>query len=106
MGKNSVRVYSTNPDFQPEKDITDNSGQISGTSVVYLERDRKSRKGKTVTVISNYKGDLKKMLKDLQKLCGAGGSVKGQNVEIQGDHRDRIAIYFEQKNIKYKYKGG
>ena len=106
MGKNSVRVYSTNPDWQPGEEKEEKTEQSSSGGIVYIERDRKSRKGKTVTVLSNYNGDLKKMLKELQKLCGAGGSVKSSNIEIQGDQRDRIAAHFDKKNIKYKYKGG
>jgi translation initiation factor 1 len=103
--KNSKLVYSTIPDETANSDEKKEvpSG-ISGTA--YIERDRKKRKGKVVTVISGLVGDLKKLQKELQKECGAGGTVKSGLIEIQGDHRDKIASILNGKGIKYKFKGG
>lgn len=55
--------------------------------------DRKQRRGKSVTVVSGIQHnpqviqDLAAMLK---RYCGAGGTVKGKDIEIQGDHRQKI----------------
>ena len=102
--KNSKLVYSTNPDAmqsQDENNIINSTGDTA-----YIERDRKGRKGKVVTVISKIKGDLKTLQKELQKECGAGGSVKNNNIEIQGDHRDKIAKILQDKGFKVKFIGG
>jgi len=102
--KNSKLVYSTNPDAmqsQDENNLTNPTGDTA-----YIERDRKGRKGKVVTVISKIRGDLKTLQKELQKECGAGGSVKNNNIEIQGDHRDKIAGILQGKGFKVKFIGG
>lgn len=44
-------------------------------------------KGKKVTVISNVTGDPAILLQELKKKIGAGGVVRGETVEIQGDHQ-------------------
>jgi len=55
--------------------------------------DTQGRKGKTVTVISGLMhnpetmDDLARMLK---QYCGAGGTVKNRNIEIQGDQQERV----------------
>lgn len=54
---------------------------------VFLE---KRPNGKTVTVVRNASGDLEGLLKLLKKQCGAGGVVRDDTVEVQGDHRDRV----------------
>jgi len=75
----------------------------------YLERDRKSRGGKTVTVVHNLQltsEDLKALGKQLKTLCGSGGTIKDGTIEIQGDHRDKIAAELQKLGYKIKFKGG
>jgi len=33
--------------------------------------------------------------RELKRLCGSGGSVKDGVVELQGDHRARVAAHLE-----------
>ena len=44
-------------------------------------------KGKKVTVIGNVTGDPTILLQELKKKIGAGGVVRGESVELQGDHQ-------------------
>ena len=109
-------VYSTDPDWKEKcsdcGELLDQcicEKQISPTGQgkkIYIERDRKQRKGKTVTVISGMRGDLKSHLKEMQKYCGAGGAVKNQNIEIQGDHRVKIRQFLEKKGFQVVNRGG
>ncbi len=102
--KNSNLVYSTHQEISETgpQDLTEvNSGKTA-----YIERDRKKRRGKTVTVISRLSGNLKELQKELQRECGAGGSVKANTIEIQGDHRDKIAGILKEKGFKVKFIGG
>ena len=53
----------------------------------------KRKKGKVVTVISGLAADgndLPALLKRLKNQCGAGGTMEGDSLEIQGDHLDRL----------------
>src|SRR5207244_6742931 len=54
--------------------------------VVRLLRDRKSRGGKTVTLITGLSGSptaLAALASDLKRLCGTGGTQRGDILEIQ-----------------------
>ncbi|MGQ9766485.1 MAG: translation initiation factor [Anaerolineae bacterium] len=75
----------------------------------YIRRDRKGRGGKTVTVIYGLQHTptkLRELLKMLQATCGAGGTVKEAELEIQGDHRKRVAEKLRELGYKVKLAGG
>lgn len=78
-----------------------------------IMRDKKGRKGKVVTVISGLTltlDDLKTLAKTLKTTCGSGGTAKndddGQSIEIQGDHRDKVAEKLQALGYKVKFAGG
>jgi translation initiation factor 1 len=87
-------VYSTNPDFeysddsQEETEILPNNQQR-----LRLNMERAGRGGKTVTLVKGFVGseeDINALCKLLKQKCGVGGSVKGGEIIIQGDHRQRL----------------
>ena len=77
--------------------------------VVRIALDRKHRRGKMVTIISGAPGDeaeLARLCRELKKLLATGGSAHDGQVELQGDHRERVAAYFAARGIKTKRVGG
>ncbi len=51
------------------------------------------RKGKVVTTIDGFEADpetLAEIARELKRHCGAGGTVRGRTIEIQGDQRERV----------------
>jgi len=77
--------------------------------IVRVMRDRKQRGGKTVTVITGVAGgenDLTALAQQLKKLCGSGGTVKDGNIEIQGDHCDKVIAKLTTLGYKVKRAGG
>ena len=77
--------------------------------IARLRRDTKRRGGKTVTTIDGLPldaGALKELGTELKRLCGTGGSVKDGVIEIQGDHRDKLALELEKRGFKAKLAGG
>jgi translation initiation factor 1 len=77
--------------------------------VVRLLRDRKGRGGKTVTLVAGVPGspaELSALASDLKRLCGTGGTLRGDLIEIQGDVRDRIKPYLERRGYTVKIAGG
>ena len=76
---------------------------------VYLHRETKGRGGKAVTLIKNLvlsEEDLRALSKQLKQACGSGGTVRDGQIEIQGEHRDRIAEVLRELGYKVKIAGG
>jgi translation initiation factor 1 len=76
---------------------------------VRVEASRAGRKGKTVTVIRGVQANsdtLAALLKQLKTLCGAGGTVKETEIEIQGDHKQKIVEFLQKLGYKAKASGG
>jgi translation initiation factor 1 len=77
--------------------------------IVRIFRDRGGRGGKTVTVVRGLPergAQLDARVAELKRLCGAGGTVKDGAVEIQGDHRERIAGRLRALGFTVKLAGG
>jgi len=49
---------------------------------------------------------MKSLGKQLKQACGSGGTVKDGNIEIQGDHRDKVAAELGALGYKTKFVGG
>lgn len=85
------------------------SVEFTGDGIVRIFRDSKSRKGKTVTVITGLQmnGDAARTLhSDLKRMCGSGGSIKDGNLEIQGDHREMLYAELKKRGFTVKLAGG
>ena len=80
----------------------------AGDGVVRVRRERKGRKGKTVTVVTGIPlagAELKKLGTDLKRKCGAGGSIQDGVVEIQGDMVERLVAELEKRGFTVKVSG-
>ena len=77
---------------------------------VDIIRQTAGRGGKTVTVVTNFVGiglpEKERLAKEMQKACGAGGTVKEGRIEIQGDQRDEVARVLTQAGFKPVFAGG
>lgn len=70
---------------------------------------KKGRGGKIVTIIRGFVGkeaDLKKLAKTLKTHCGVGGSVKNNEIIVQGNFRDKIIEILEKQHFNVKRVGG
>ena len=67
--------------------------------------DSKGRKGKSVTLVEGLQHNpttMAEIARILKQHCGAGGTVKKGNIEIQGDQRDRVADKLREMNYVVK----
>ncbi len=81
----------------------------SQQQTAYLHRESGGRGGKIVSVVKNLvltEDDLKALAKKLKQECGAGGTVKDGVIEIQGEHRPRMAEVLQRLGYKVKIAGG
>ena len=61
------------------------------------------------TIVKGFIGNdktLKDLSKMLKKSCGVGGSVKNQQILIQGNHREKILKLLLERGFKVKVSGG
>ncbi|OPZ58409.1 MAG: translation initiation factor Sui1 [Synergistetes bacterium ADurb.Bin520] len=80
-----------------------------GDGIVRVGRETKGRKGAGVTVVTGLPldaGVLAELAGRLKRLCGAGGTVRGGVIEIQGEHRDRLAAELAKLGYTVKKAGG
>jgi translation initiation factor 1 len=92
----------------PAKPASGPSG-FPDDGVVRISRERGGRGGKVVTVIRGLPdrgAALEARATELKRLCGAGGTLRDALVEIQGDHRERIAARLRDLGYTVKLAGG
>lgn len=80
----------------------------AGDGIVRVARETQGRKGKGVTLVRGLPLDdaaLADLGRQLKALCGSGGTVKDGVVEIQGEHRDRIALFLQKAGWTVKRVG-
>ncbi len=111
----SGRIHNCPDCGQPYKKCRCAQSPVTGTSgnkkksdgIVRVMRDRKGRGGKTVTVIDGLpEGELPALVQQLKKLCGSGGTIKDGNIEIQGDHCEKVEAKLSTLGYKVKHAGG
>lgn len=107
MNKNSRLVYSTEQGRIKPKE--ESSSTPTGDGIVRIQRETKGRKGKGVMLITGLQlapAEMKVLAKRLKQLCGTGGSIKDNIIEIQGDQRELIKTELEKQGHKVKLAGG
>lgn len=105
-------VYSTDVGDRREKERGRPAGQsrtpqIPDDGLVRVFRDNSGRRGKTVTLVRGLvPAELAAVASDLKRHCGTGGSVKDGAIELQGDHREKVAARLESQGHRVKLAGG
>ena len=104
---NSRLVYSSGDGDQRKRRETTPAPDLPRDGVVRIFRGKGGRGGKAVSVVRGLPPrELDTVAKDLKKHCGSGGTVKDGAVEIQGDHREKIADRLRGLGHAVKLAGG
>jgi translation initiation factor 1 len=103
------------PPASPRQSAFDQSTLVStvpkkGRGRVDILRQTAHRGGKTVTVVTGFVGigqvEKERLAKQMQKACGAGGTVKEGRIEIQGDQREAVARILTEAGFRPVFVGG
>lgn len=77
---------------------------------VDIIRQTAHRGGKTVTVVTGFTGislaEKETLAKEMQKACGAGGTVKEGRIEVQGDQRETVSRILTNAGFRPVLAGG
>jgi translation initiation factor 1 len=101
-------VFSTNDNFKPENN-EETETLSPENQQLEAHFSNKGRAGKIVTVIKGFIGteqDLKALGKQLKTKCGVGGSVKNNEIIIQGNYRNKIIEILSKEGYNVKRVGG
>ena len=82
---------------------------IADGKCVRVQREKQGRGGKVVTVVRGLPLDdaaLAQLLKELKSKLGGGGCVKEGQLELQGDHRERLVLLLNERGYAAKASGG
>ncbi|HEY0393822.1 MAG TPA: translation initiation factor [Candidatus Elarobacter sp.] len=109
MRDERVLVYSTDgglPLPKPAPRKPQPAGRaLPDDGVVRVARER--RRNSAVTLVHGLAAaELDALGKELKRVCGTGGTAKNGVVELQGDHRDKVVAYLEERGRRVKRAGG
>lgn len=74
-----------------------------GPAKAVVRMERVGRGGKEVTVVEQLELSLKereKWLKALKGALGCGGTLEGDDLVLQGDHRERLPALLEKRGVR------
>ncbi len=110
MSNNKTVWSSSDGDLRKKEQSTSHAKSLPPQQqTVYLHRESSGRAGKAVTLVKKLilsEDDLKALAKKLKQECGTGGTVKEGVIEIQGEHREKIADVLQKLGYKVKIAGG
>ena len=92
------------PDNSPEAEATADS-QPTQNGAVNIVFERKGRGGKQATIIEGFSIDddaLQQLASEMKRTLGTGGSARGGEILIQGDRRDAVRKFLNDKGFKTK----
>jgi len=105
---NHKLVYSTDDSLINENQETAGDNEMNLDQNIRLHLDRK-KGGKIATVIKGFvKTDerLKNLAKRIKRQCASGGSIKNNEIIIQGNKREIVKTILEEEGFKPKISGG
>ncbi len=107
--KGDAAIIGNRKPVTPSKPVGKAPPALPDDGVVRIFREKGSRGGKTVTVIRGLPergAALESRAQELKRFCGAGGTVKENVIEIQGDHRERLSERLTSLGYRVKLAGG
>ena len=96
-------VYSTDANFKPPEKNEEEITIPTEEQALKVKLDSKHRAGKMVTVVEGFNGtqnDLNVLEKKIKSFCATGGSVKDNNIIIQGDNKEKIYQWLVRAGYK------
>jgi translation initiation factor 1 len=100
-------VYSTDPNFSFKEEPANLETLTPAQQKLKVRLDTKHRAGKAVTLVEGFTGSpdhAEELGKKLKSYCGTGGSVKDNEIIVQGDQRDKVLQWLLKNGYKQAKK--
>jgi translation initiation factor 1 len=108
MAKDSNKIaYREFGDEEPETESTEELPPNQHS--LKIQASRKGKGGKTVSIVSGFQVSpetLQSLTKQLKNQCGTGGTMRDREIEIQGDHKQKLLEILTKLGYKAKLSGG
>jgi translation initiation factor 1 len=101
-------VYSTGGPVPPSMEKDARPAPTAGKAGIRVRLDRRAS-GRVVTVVSGLPGPtpaVEALGRELRAACGAGGTARGDAIELQGDHRVKVEAALLARGLRFKRAGG
>ena len=77
---------------------------VNKRSKINISKQKKGKKGKTVTLIRGLGTEdeilLKELLKKIKVFCGAGGTLIDRNIQLQGDMVSKSIEFLRKEGFR------
>ena len=109
MTRPSRLIFTTDPEearrFREEAAAPQLRDEPPASQTIAVAIDRRRRKGKSVTVASGFRltsSSMEKLAKQLKQKCAAGGVTNATEIEIQGEHLEKVEQHLSSLGYKVK----
>ena len=101
MGKKNWIEFDNKEDIYQEKPREENLRKISKISIL---KQKKGKKGKTITLIKGVGignvNEVKELLKKMKVFCGTGGTLIGEDIQLQGDMANKSIDFLRNQGFQ------
>ena len=100
MGKKNWIEFDNQENIFQEKLNEEDVGKISK---INISKQKKGKKGKTITLIKGLAMSnatvVKELLKKMKVFCGTGGTVIGEDIQLQGDMVNKLIEFLRNEGF-------
>ena len=101
MGKKNWIEFDNQENLDQDLPKTDNLRKIPK---INISKQKKGKKGKTVTLIKGLgvinEKEVKELLKKIKVFCGTGGTVIGEDIQLQGDMVNKSIEFLQREGFQ------
>ena len=101
MGKKNWIEFDNQENIYKEKPKEENFQKISK---INISKQKKGKKGKTITLIKGLsirnETEVKELLKKMKVFCGTGGTVIGKDIQLQGDMVNKSIEFLRKEGFQ------
>ena len=101
MGKKNWIEFDNQENIYKEKPKEENFQKISK---INISKQKKGKKGKTITLIKGLsirnEKEVKELLKKMKVFCGTGGTVIDKDIQLQGDMVNKSIEFLRKEGFQ------